>query len=113
VIAVAQVRLAAPPALRQGGRVQGGGLCACAKLRGGESVSDVAPAYSCVDCIIDLGRSGLWCACHGLHRRRIARKVFHECGVAAGGDDICVRRVDPLYPGVAWRGADGVKYAAL
>jgi hypothetical protein len=38
-----------------------------------------------------------------------AREVFHECGVAAGGDDICVRRVDPLYPGVAWRGADGVK----
>jgi hypothetical protein len=56
-IAVAQVRLAALPALRQGGRVQVED-CAPVKLRGGESVPDVAAAYSCVDCTIDLGRSG-------------------------------------------------------
>jgi hypothetical protein len=113
VIAVAQVRLAAPPALRQGGRVQVED-CACAKLRGGEAslVTSLRHTAVLIASALILGArvSG---ACHGLHRRRIARKVFHECGVAAGGDDICVRRVDPLYPGFAWRGADGVKYAAL
>jgi hypothetical protein len=65
------------------------------RRRGGESCPDVAAAQL-VDVIIDPFTGAPATPTPQAH----ARKVFHECGVAAGGDDICVRRVDPLYPGL-------------